>query len=163
MAITVGTGTKLRISAQSMLENALTLSTATEVADLSAQQAYTDGSTAGKVNAVHMAEMTVDNGGDTTIDLESVTDAFGTVLNIDKVKALMIVNNSTTRTLTVGAAASTPLLIGGATDTIILQPGAFFAIAMAGTGIGGNLIKVAADGTTGTTTFKMWVLGVKAA
>lgn len=123
---------------------------------------YTDGSGALGANLLYQATRTF-SGSTDNVDLAGVlTDSYGSTVTLVRVKAILIVNNSTTNTVTVGAGTNPWLTLLNSTGTVTLPAGAWFAAATgdatgwavtAGTG---DILKLA--GTSGQT-YNLIVVG----
>ena len=93
----------------------------------------------------------------TTVDLSPVaeTDGIGQTITATKIKALLVVNRTTTAgaTITVGGNANSPAIFSAANDMLIIRPGGFallYAPDSAGyavTGSTGDIINLTASST----------------
>lgn len=125
--------------------------------------AFTDGAGADQANVLYQGQISL-SGGAYNLDLNGVlTDSYGTMVSLVRVKGILVKNNSTSNTMTFGAAGSNPWVgLLNSTGTFTLPAGAFALFAtpdatgftvVAGTG---DILKVAG---TGTDTFTVIVLG----
>jgi hypothetical protein len=95
-----------------------------------------------------------------------LTDAFGTALTFVKVRALVIVNLSSTKILTMGNDANPLPFLGTGSHTVTLAPGAMLALDNPVTGWTvtpdtGDKIKVANDAGD-PADYLIWILGTSA-
>lgn len=91
-----------------------------------ASYAFDNGSGAGQANKYGAKSAAITDGSSATLDLNTaLTDGLGNTVALAAIKVLRIRNTSTTVSLTVGAAASTPFLgpMGGTAPTQTIPPG----------------------------------------
>jgi hypothetical protein len=98
-----------------------------------------------------------------------LTNAFGVTLTFAKIKAIIIKNNSSTQTLSVGGAAATQFInwVGAANDVINIPPEGFFCLiaplaGFAVTAGTGDLLKIANGAAGDVTTYDIILLGTSA-
>ena len=101
------------------------LGTATLPISLERGVTLTNGTGANKGDICFDDNRTLADGANETIDVRSITDAYGNALTFDIIRVMYIKNNSTDSGLIIGAAAGTQLAIFGtpATDTTTIAPG----------------------------------------
>ncbi|KKK55402.1 hypothetical protein LCGC14_3074910 [marine sediment metagenome] len=103
------------------------LGTATLPIQLSRGITLTDGTGANKGDICFDDNRTLADGANETIDVRSITDAYGTALTFDILRGLYIKNNSTDSGLLIGNAAATQLgIFSVATHILLLPPGGEF-------------------------------------
>lgn len=104
------------------------LGTATLPIQLARGLTLTDGTGANKGDICFDDTRTLADGANETIDVRSITDAYGTALTFDIIRGLYIKNNSTDSGLLVGAAAATQLVLfaAPASDILLIPPGGEF-------------------------------------
>jgi hypothetical protein len=92
-------------------------------------QKWTWGTGANQANVLFHDQVTLTDGGNSTLDVYAsgtLVDAFGNPLTLNAIKLLAIRNNSPDSALEVGGGASLDLLIFGSTsDKIIIPSGGF--------------------------------------
>lgn len=100
----------------------------------------------------------------------SLVGAFGNTLTFVKIKAILVIADSgNTNNVVVGGAASAQFVgpFGAANDTIAVQPGGVFMIAVPDTGwtvtaTSADLLKIANSGGTTGVTYKIVLIGTSA-
>jgi hypothetical protein len=131
-------------------------------------QAFAAGTGANQCDLVFLDQRTLAGGANESLDLAggSLTDAFGTALTFVKVRALVIVNLSSTKILTMGNDANPLPFLGTGSHTVTLAPGAMLALDNPVTGWTvtpdtGDKIKVANDAGD-PADYLIWILGTSA-
>ena len=81
-----------------------------------------DGAGVNSAEAHYHDQISIPDGDDTTLDLETLTDPFGDALAFTKIKALLIQNLSEDATLIVGNPTANPVWLTG-TNVIPVPPG----------------------------------------
>lgn len=106
--------------------------TANFPASLAALLDFTDGAGANQVNRIFSDQRTLGASATEDLDLAGVlTDAFGAVITLARVKAILVkAAAGNTNNVVVGAAAATQFVgfFGAATHTVAIQPGGAFLI-----------------------------------
>ena len=133
------------------------------------EQAFTSGTEAGKVDLLHSETVTLTTGANTTFDLTALVDeVFGSALTFVKVRAILIYSNlAANKQLTIGGdAAAFCSFLGGATETIKLDPLGLVLLTNPNTGYAvvagtGDILKVT-NAATGSSTFDIWIFGTSA-
>jgi hypothetical protein len=158
----------LRLLVRGNLTKSLDLTTPVDALNKTFEQSLISGTGSGQADQQFHDERTLGDGANESLDLAgSLGDAFGTTLTFAKIKALVIVNKDTTRTLSVGGAASNAwsAWLGDATDIIKVPPGGVLAwfnpdgvAVTAGTG---DLLKIA-NAAGGSTIYDIIVIGTSA-
>lgn len=141
---------RVSLAVQANFAKSGALSTPQDVLTKSIIQNFTNGTGSGQADQIFRDQRTLADGATENLDLAGVlTDPFGVTLTFAKVKVIIIQNLSTTQTLTLGGAATAQFInwVGGATYTVNIPPGGFFAIAapiagFAVTATTGDLLKV---------------------
>lgn len=115
---------KLSVNLLGNYTDPLDLVTARDILDKIYELSLADGTGTDKGDKQWHDQRTVAASTNDDIELDAVVDAFGDALAVAKVKMLFIKNNSTTQTLTVGAAATNPWQgpFGATNDTIAVPP-----------------------------------------
>ena len=94
--------------------------------------AFTDGVTANKADQLYHAQISLAAAATSTLDLEAVTNAFGTSLDFAKIKGIHITSEALKDSgVNVGGASANPWLgwIVAANDLLNVPPGGFAAAA----------------------------------
>lgn len=115
------------------------------------EQSFGSGTGAGNADKEFDDERTLGDAASESLDLAGgLTDAFGAVITLAKVKVLAIKNKSATQTLSVGGAASNGFIgwVGDPTDIVKVGPGAFALLICDPAGVAvtagtGDLLKIA--------------------
>jgi hypothetical protein len=119
----------LKASVRGTQDSALDLGTAIFPIDISAAFALTDGTGADQANK-YWSDTRPLVGASTSEDLDlagGLTDAFGNVITLTKLKALYFKNTATSNSFTIGRpAANGVALFGAASDFITIPPGGVF-------------------------------------
>jgi hypothetical protein len=141
------------------------LSTPKDLLNKSIQKEFANGTGSGQANLIFRDQRTLLTGANETLDLAgALTDPFGATLTFGHVKALIIENTSTARTLTVGGAAAnaweTWTSAGG---TVTVPPGGIFSICAPAAGFAvtagtGDLLKIANDAGS-SCTYNLIIIG----
>lgn len=124
---------------------------------------FTNGSGAGQAAVLYQGSLNL-SGGALNVDLNGVlTDSYGSTVSLVRVKAIYVQNNSTSNSMTFGAAGSNPWVgLLNSTGTFTLPAGAFALFATPDatgftvTASTGDIFKVAG---TGTDNFTIIVMG----
>jgi hypothetical protein len=143
----------VNVAVQATLAKTGTLSTPKDILSKAIQKEFANGTGSGQADKIFRDQRTLTTGQTEDLDLAGVlTDPFGAIVTFAKVKVIMIENLSTARTLTVGGASTFQFVnwVGGATHTINIPPGGFFAISAPAAGFAvtagtGDLLKIAND------------------
>ena len=88
--------------------------------------AFSDGVTSGKADYLYHTQISLAAAGTSTLDLETLTDAFGTVISFAKIKGIQINSQALKDSgVNIGAAAANPWLgwIVAANDLVNCAPG----------------------------------------
>ncbi|NUS82969.1 MAG: hypothetical protein HOY75_09485 [Streptomyces sp.] len=161
------------MSASGELTSALDLGTGKASQILARKMVLGSGTGAGKADRIWSDRRTLAASATEDLDLAGVLlDAYGTAITFARIKGLVIAAASgNTNNVVVGAAASNPwATLLGATHTLTVRPGAFFAV---GTGIAdatgyavtagtGDLLKVANSAGGTPVTYDIHIIGVSA-
>lgn len=133
---------------------------------------FTNGAGANQANAVWSDIREVQPGENDDLDLSNLPaggSAWGAAISLQNVKALVIQNDSAANSLVIGAAPSDPWIgiFGGATDEIVIPPGARWSLAFPGPGLavnGGSKVLRFTPGTVNSLllTYRVAILGVRA-
>ena len=159
---------KIAIALNITNTNSLDLSTPSDVIDLVRGVNLKDGTGANQAQVLFHDTRTLADGANETLDIQdgSLTDAFGTAVTIEKLKALYIKNNSTNANLLIGGAASNAIgLFSDSTDKAVVKPGGEYLVtAPDSTGLDTSInasIKIAHDGTgSSSLTYDIIAVGV---
>lgn len=129
---------KMRISINIDYTSARDLGTATLPIQLDRGITLTNGTGALKGDICFDDTRTLTDGANETIDVRSITDAYGNALTFDIIRGLYIKNGSSDSGLDIGGAAATQLAIfvDQASDKLTIPPGGeFFMTWPDGTGL----------------------------
>jgi hypothetical protein len=131
------------------------------------EQAFESGTASEQCNLVFHDTRSLANSASEDLDLAgSLSSAFGATLTYAKIKAIIIKNNSTTQTLTVGGAAANQFInwVADPTDKINIPPSGFFCLVapLAGFAVTagtGDLLKIANGAAGDVATYDIVLLG----
>jgi len=131
-------------------------------ANFTPSQSFTNGSGAGQANVLYQGQLSL-SAGTYNVDLNGIlTDSYGTLVSLLRVKAIIFQNNSASNPMTLGAGTNPWITFLNSTGTITLPAGAAIAaFTPDATGWGvlaatGDILKVVG---TGTDQFTIIVLG----
>ena len=116
----------VRLTVAADYTKSMDLSTARDRLDKVFEQLFTTGTGSSQANVLWHDERTLTDGSNENLDLSGVLmDSFGDSVALVKVKGLIIKNQSTTQTLSVGGAASAQFStwVGAVTDIVKVPPG----------------------------------------
>lgn len=134
-------------------------------------RSFTSGTGVNQVDICFDDTRSVANGSPDDLDLAGgLVDIYGNTLTFAKIKAILIVNKSTTvgEILSVGGNASNQFInwVGDASDIIKIGPGGFFglcnpsAAGYAVTASSGDILQIASD--SGTISYRIQLWGIAA-
>jgi hypothetical protein len=158
---------KVTVSIIADLINALDLTSPKDPLRLSHQEDLANGTGANQANMLWHDQRTLSTGASENIDLAgALTNAFGTTITFTKIKALLIENLNSSRTLTIGGASSNAWIgaLVATNDLIVIQPGGVFLITAPGaSGMAvvadtGDILKVL-NAAGGDTTYNIAIIG----
>lgn len=160
--------TDLQVSVKHVFTNPLDLSTAKDELTLNIPITLTNGTAAGMADVVFHDERTLTTGASEDLDLAgTMTNAFGTTVTFAKIKAILIYNTSTVRTLTIGGASFNGWIsrMGSSTHTFKIGPGGFDffyePVGFAVTADTADLLKILNDSGT-SCIYRIWIVGTSA-
>jgi hypothetical protein len=158
----------IKASVRGSQDVALDLGTAILPIDVSAAFALADGTGADQANRYFSDRRTLTGAGGTEdLDLAGgITDAFGNVITMTKLKVLIFKNNSTTDTFQISRPVANGLaLFVAASDAITVRPGGIVMVATADstayavTAGTGDLLTITKQGS-GSATYDIVLVGV---
>lgn len=166
-------GTLLAVSAYAELSNTLDLGTGKAPQGLSRSMSLGSGTGAGKADKVFSDRRTLAASATDDLDLTgALLDAFGSTITFARIKGLVIAAAAgNTNNVVIGAAASNPwATLLGATHSLTLRPGAFFAV---GTELGdatgyavtagtGDVLRIANSAGGSSVTYDIHIIGASA-
>ncbi|MGW4648045.1 hypothetical protein [Kitasatospora sp. NPDC004289] len=167
-------GTQLSVSLSTLLTGVAALTGQAPRQPVAYQQTLNlgSGTGAGQVDKLWVATRTIAASGTDDLDLAgTLTDAFGAVFTLARVKGIIVAASSAnTNVVQVGGAASNAFVnwVADATDKVVLRPGGFMAVAApdatgypvtAGTG---DLLRITNGGAGTSVTYDICVLGASA-
>jgi hypothetical protein len=123
--------TKLRVDCNATQTLVRDTGTASIPHAVSTTIAYASGTAAGQADVIYSDTNTLAASGTSTLDLAGVLSDLGTTLTFVKVKAIVITAAAgNTNNVILGGAASNGFVswVGGATHTVTIRPGGFFAL-----------------------------------
>jgi hypothetical protein len=166
-------GTMLAVAAFAEQTTSIDLGTSRAAQSLARSLSLGNGTGAGQADRVFSDRRTLAASATEDLDLAgSLVDAFGATITFARIKGLIVAAAAgNTNNVVVGAASSNPwATLLGATHTLTLRPGAFFAVGTGSadaTGYGvtastGDLLKVANSGAGSSVTYDIHIIGCSA-
>jgi hypothetical protein len=163
--------TTLNLAIDANYQKALDLSTVSDHLAKVFTLSLPDGIGSGQANKLFHDVRTLANSANESLDLAGVlTDAFGDILTLAKVKVLIIKNRDTVQTLSVGGAASLGWAapFGDATDILKIAPGALAVLVWDPAGVAvtagtGDLLKIANGAAGNAADYEIIIIGSTAA
>ena len=161
----------LKLSCDGVYSNDLDLSVAKDTVNYPLKQTFANGTGLNQINTFWSDRRTIAASSADDLDLAGgLTDAFGNVLTLTKVKGLIIsAALANTNDVVIGGDASAAFyaFLGAANDTIILKPGAWFALCnpsaagYAVTATTGDILQIANSSSGSSVTYDIVILGTK--
>jgi len=149
-----------------------TLTSASQVLDISSQLNFTSGTGAGQVDRIFSDTRTITASSTEDLDLAGVlTDSFGSTITFARIKGIYVAAASAnTNNVVVGAGTNPWLTMLNSTGTISLRPGAVFLASIgsadttgwAVTAATGDILKVANSSSGSSVTYNIVILGCSA-
>jgi hypothetical protein len=165
MALTANVG----VVAQSEYTKANDLSTTKDQVALAISLPFTEGTGDDQADRLFHDKRTLGDGASENLDLSgSLADVYGATLTFVKIKAMIIQNLSSARTLTIGNASSNAFInwVGGTTHMVNIPPGGVLALVAPKAGFAvtagtGDILKVL-NSAGGACDYHIWIIGTSA-